>query len=130
MSECEFLEFIPISGEKHIGVAVVLWRGEIVLRYKVFPAQDGAGYWIAPGALKMGVRPDGKDNFLEYFSLDSNYKRDKIKDFVVSHVTACISGGAQKTSTFSPATTQAASGTTQGQQPSTQQGAFWDAPPF
>lgn len=82
----QFLKYVPVQGEKHLGIAIVRWLGKIILRYKVLQSQDGSGLWIAAGSAKIGVRRDGKDNYEEWFQLDSTYDRDEMKDFILAHV--------------------------------------------
>ena len=95
----QFLKYIPMPGEKHLGVAMVRWFGKIILTYKVMPSQDG-GYWISPGSTKIGVKRDGKDNYQEWFQLDSNYDRDEMKEFILSHVEPILAQ--TQASVFSP----------------------------
>ncbi len=82
----QFLKYVPVQGEKHLGIAIVRWLGKIILRYKVMASQDGSGYWVAAGSAKIGVKRDGKDNYEEWFQLDSSYDRDEMKEFILQHV--------------------------------------------
>lgn len=82
----QFLKYVPVHGEKHIGIAIVRWLGKIILRYKILPSQDGSGYWVSAGSTKMGLRPDGKDKYEEWFQLDSSYDKEEMKDFVLANV--------------------------------------------
>lgn len=86
----QFLKFVAVQGEKHLGVAVVRWLGKIILRYKVMPSQEG-GYWIAAGSTKLGVKRDGKENYEEWFQLDSTYERDEMRDFILDHIEPILS---------------------------------------
>lgn len=96
----QFLKYVPVQGEKHLGIAIVRWLGKIILRYKVMQSQDGTGYWVAAGSAKIGVKRDGKDNYEEWFQLDSSYDRDEMKEFILQHVEPIL---AQKqASVFSP----------------------------
>lgn len=96
----QFLKYVPVQGEKHLGIAIVRWLGKIILRYKVMASQDGTGYWVAAGSAKIGVKRDGKDNYEEWFQLDSSYDRDEMKEFILQHVEPIL---AQKqASVFAP----------------------------
>lgn len=96
----QFLKYVPVVGEKHLGIAIVRWLGKIILRYKVMQSQDGSGYWVAAGSAKIGVKRDGKDNYEEWFQLDSSYDRDEMKEFILQHVEPIL---AQKqASVFAP----------------------------
>lgn len=143
----QFLKYVPVAGEKHLGIAIVRWLGKIILRYKVMQSQDGSGYWVAAGSAKIGVKRDGKDNYEEWFQLDSSYDRDEMKEFILQHVEPIL---AQKqASVFAPAPTaqyNAPQAQYQGQgnpnyqqQQQPQQQSFlpnsgqppeWDNPPF
>ena len=96
----QFLKYVPVVGEKHLGIAIVRWLGKIILRYKVMQSQDGSGYWVAAGSAKIGVKRDGKDNYEEWFQLDSSFDRDEMKEFILAHVEPIL---AQKqASVFAP----------------------------
>lgn len=96
----QFLKYVPVQGEKHLGIAIVRWLGKIILRYKVMQSQDGSGYWVAAGSAKIGVKRDGKDNYEEWFQLDSSFDRDEMKEFILMNVEPIL---AQKqASVFAP----------------------------
>lgn len=85
--EMQFLKYTPVTGEKFLGIAVIRWLGKIILRFKIMEStQPGGGYWATAGSAKVGIRPDGKDNYEEWYQIDSSYDRDQIKDFVLMHV--------------------------------------------
>lgn len=90
MNDLQFLKYVPVEGEKHLGIAYVRWLGKIILLFKVSPSTNGNGYWIAAGAAKIGVKHDGKDNYQEWFQVDSTFDREEIKDFILRHVTPLI----------------------------------------
>lgn len=139
----QFLKYVPVTGEKHLGIAIVRWLGKIILRYKVMASQDGSGYWTAAGSAKIGVKRDGKDNYEEWFQLDSSYDRDEMKEFILQHVEPIL---AQKqASVFAPPPAYGAQPQSQYQQQPNpnyqqqpQQQSFlppdqapgWDNPPF
>ena len=126
----QFLKYVPVQGEKHLGIAIVRWLGKIILRYKVMTSQDGSGYWVAAGSAKIGVKRDGKDNYEEWFQLDSSYDRDEMKEFILQHVEPIL---AQKqASVFAPPPQQnyaPQQGQYQQQQPPAYQQNFTDVPP-
>ena len=139
----QFLKYVPVTGEKHLGIAIVRYFGKIILRYKVMASQEG-GYWVSPGSAKIGVKRDGKDNYEEWFQLDSSFDRDEMKDFILSHVEPIL---AQKQgSVFAPQPAYGAQPQAQyhaqpnpNYQPPAQQQSFlppeapqgnWDNPPF
>lgn len=96
----QFLKYVPVQGEKHLGIAIVRWLGKIILRYKVMQSNDGSGYWVAAGSAKIGVKRDGKDNYEEWFQLDSSFDRDEMKEFILANVEPIL---AQKqASVFAP----------------------------
>lgn len=133
MQDKQFLKFVPTPGEKHLGIAVIRWKGAIILRYKIIPSQDGSGYWVSPGGVKTGITPEGKDKYEEWFALDSSYEKEEMRDFVLASVTPLLKQTSnQAQTTFSPQATHGTS--TQAYapqaQPQQENGQFWDAPPF
>lgn len=84
--ETQFLKYVPVTGEKYLGLAYVRYLGKIILLYKVMASQDGPGYWCSPGSAKTGVKRDGKDNYESWFRLDSSYDSDEMQAFILSHV--------------------------------------------
>ena len=84
----QFLKYTPIQGEKYLGIAVMRWLGKIILRFKVMEStqQGGGGYWVSAGSAKVGLKHDGKDNYEEWFQIDSSYDRDLVKEFVLMNV--------------------------------------------
>ena len=82
----QFIKYVPVQGEKHLGIAIVRWLGKIILRYKIMQSTQGQGYWVAAGSAKIGVKADGKDNYEEWFQLDSNYDSDEMKEFILMNV--------------------------------------------
>jgi len=99
MSDKQFMKYVPVQGEKHLGIAIVRWLGKIILRYKVMQSHDG-GYWVAAGSAKIGVKHDGKDNYEEWFQLDSSYDRDEMKDFILQNVIPILNQ--RQASAFAP----------------------------
>lgn len=96
----QFLKYVPVQGEKYLGIAIVRWFGKIILRYKVMQSQDGQGYWVAAGSAKIGKKRDGSDNYEEWFQLDSSYDREEMKEFILMNVEPIL---AQKqASVFAP----------------------------
>lgn len=85
--DMQFLKYTPVTGEKYLGIAVMRWLGKIILRFKVMEStQAGGGYWVTGGSVKLGVKADGKDNYEEWYQIDSSYDRDMLKEFVLMHV--------------------------------------------
>lgn len=85
--DMQFLKYTAVTGEKHLGIAVMRWLGKIILRFKVMEStQPGGGYWVTAGSAKIGVKVDGKDNYEEWYQIDSSYDRDMVKEFVLYHV--------------------------------------------
>jgi len=113
-SEMQFLKYVPVQGEKFLGIAVMRWLGKIILRFKVMEStQPGGGYWVSAGSAKVGVKHDGKDNYEEWYQIDSSYDRDIVKEFVLMHVEpilrqsrASIFGGQSSQPMLPPAYTQ------------------------
>lgn len=144
--DMQFLKYTPVTGEKFLGIAVMRWLGKIILRFKVMEStQPGGGYWVTAGSAKVGVKPDGKDNYEEWYQIDSSYDRDMVKEFVLMHVEpilrqsrGTIYGGQSSQPAQAPSYTQ------QGQQqssnvppipdynraPQSQSVDQWGAPPF
>ena len=48
------------------------------------PSEKG-GYWATTGSMKTGVS-NGKDKYEASFSLDSDYEKSQMLDFVIKHV--------------------------------------------
>lgn len=79
---CEWLKFIPTHGEKHLGVAIIRYDRRFILRFKVMPSENG-GYWIVSPSLKTG-NVSGKDKYEPAFSLDSEYEKSTMTDYILA----------------------------------------------
>lgn len=95
----EFMKFIPIQNEKHIGIAVIRYEGRFIFRFKIMPSDQG-GYWAMTASFKTGTIA-GKDKYEPAFSLDSEYQKNQLTDFVLSNVERELSQKPQPTSIFS-----------------------------
>lgn len=84
----EFLKWIPVSGEKHLGIAVIRFERRFIYRFKVLTSEHG-GLWATTAAFKTGV-VNGKDKYESAFDLDSSYENEMIKDFVCAQVSAIM----------------------------------------
>lgn len=84
----EFLKWIPVQGEKHLGIAVIRFERRFIFRFKVMPSDQG-GLWATTASLKTGVY-NGKDRYDNAFELDSNYENDAMKEFVIQNVDALM----------------------------------------
>lgn len=80
-SPFEFLKWIPISGEKHVGIVVIRFERRFIFRFKILPSEQG-GYWAVTASLKTGVF-NGKDKYDNAFDLDSSYENDAMRQFVI-----------------------------------------------
>lgn len=102
-SPFEWMKFIKTDGEKHVGIAVIRYDRRFIFRFKVMPSDHG-GYWITTASLKMGS-VQGKDKYEPAFSLDSEYEKSQMTDFILE----CVNKELEKT----PATSQSIFGQTQ-----------------
>lgn len=98
----EFLKWIPVTGEKHVGIAIVRYERRFIFRFKILPSEQG-GYWATTASLKTGVY-NGKDKYENAFSLDSDYEKDALNEFVIENVMAHMNrvNPMQPASVFSP----------------------------
>ena len=87
-SPLEFLKWIPVNGEKHLGIAVIRYERRFIFRFKVMSSEHG-GYWCTTAAFKTGFI-NGKDKYEAAFQLDSDYEKDAMNEFVIQHVTAAM----------------------------------------
>lgn len=83
-SPCEWMKFIPTPGEKHLGIAVIRYERRFIFRFKVMPSEHG-GYWVISASMKTGTA-NGKDKYEAAFSLDSEYEKSQMTEFVLSNV--------------------------------------------
>ena len=83
MNKFEFLNYIPISGESHIGTAIVRIYGKIIARYKIVPKKDGTGNFPAPASVKVDQSEKPYKHAIEF---DSNYENEELKEFIMKHV--------------------------------------------
>lgn len=94
----EFLKFIKVEGEKHLGIAVIRLNRRFIIRFKVQASEQG-GYWISSPSMKAGVF-NGKDNYISAFQFDSSYENEEVKNFVMEHIERLMSQ--QQASVFTP----------------------------
>ena len=85
----QFLKYEPTPNEKHLGIATVKLYGKIILRYKIVPTKDGAGYFPAPASYKM-PSDDGTDKYIGAFMLDSVSENEELINLIREHVKASI----------------------------------------
>ena len=83
-NQLEFLKWIPVVGDKHLGIAVIRYERRFIFRFKILSSEHG-GYWATTAAFKTGIS-NGKDKYESAFDLDSSYENELIKDFVISNV--------------------------------------------
>jgi len=83
-SPYEFMKFIKAEGEKHLGIAVIRYEKRFIFRFKILPSEHG-GYWATTASVKTGTT-NGKDKYEPSFSLDSEYERTQMIDFVLDNV--------------------------------------------
>ena len=83
-SPFEFMKFIEVQGEKHLGIAVIRYERRFIFRFKIMPSDQG-GYWVTSASMKIGTA-NGKDKYEPAFSLDSDYEKSQMTDFVL----ACV----------------------------------------
>lgn len=117
----EFMKFIPVQGEKHLGVAVIRYERRFIFRFKIMPSEHG-GYWATTASYKTGVI-NGKDKYESAFSLDSEYEKELVTSFVLANVEREINQG-QSSSVFSQS--QQAKSAQPYQQPVAQQQSFFN----
>lgn len=84
MQKFEFRNFTPTPGEKHAGIAEIKVNGEtpLILRFKITPRKDGAGFFPNIASYKMPGRPAGEE-YDECFMLDSRSDDDSCKRLVM-----------------------------------------------
>lgn len=125
----EFLKWIPVQGEKYLGIAVVRFERRFIFRFKVMPSDHG-GLWATTASLKTGVL-NGKDKYDNAFELDSSYENDAMKEFVIQNVEMIQQGNRvnpnQQGSVFQ-AQQQAQPNQNYGGYPQQQQQASYNAP--
>ena len=80
----EWMKFIPTQGEKHLGIAIIRYERRFIFRFKIMPSDHG-GYWATTASIKTGTA-NGKDKYEAAFSLDSDYEKSQMTDFVL----ACV----------------------------------------
>lgn len=83
-SNYEFLKFIKVEGEKHLGIAVIRIDRRFIIRFKVIPSDNG-DYWISSPSMKAGIY-NGKDSYVSAFQFDSSYENDEIKAFILENL--------------------------------------------
>ena len=88
MSDLQFMKYQTTPGEKHLGVATILYKGCIILRYKAIQTKDGQGIFFAPASLKVQDEITKEDKFVESFMIDSRFENEEIQNFVRSNVKA------------------------------------------
>jgi len=84
-SNCEFIKFIKAENEKHLGIAVIRYERRFIFRFKILASEHG-GYWATTASIKTG-NIQGKDKYEPAFSLDSEYEKSIMNNFVIEHVT-------------------------------------------
>lgn len=80
----ELLKWVPTPGEKHVGIAIVRYERRFIFRFRIQPSEHG-GYWASAPAVKLGI-VNGKDKYDPAFSLDSDYEKQELTDFVLAAV--------------------------------------------
>lgn len=125
----EFLKWIPVQGEKYLGIAVVRFERRFIFRFKVMPSDHG-GLWATTASLKTGTL-NGKDKYDNAFELDSSYENDAMKEFVILNVESIMNQNRvnpnQAGSVFQPQA-QAQPNQNYGGYPQQQQQASYNAP--
>ncbi len=81
---CEFMKYIPCPGEKFLGIAIIRYERRFIFRFKILPSEKG-GYWATTASMKTGSA-NGKDKYEPAFSLDSDYEKSQMLEFVISCV--------------------------------------------
>ena len=82
MDKLEFLNYTETPHEKHLGIATIRTWGKIVLRFKIIARKDGSGNFVAPASYKIS------EQYVPCFAIDSNFDKESIEKFVLSHVPA------------------------------------------
>lgn len=75
----EFVEFKPVYGEKHVGIATVRFGDpgeQIYLKFKVMPSQKGAGYYCVGPSFKIG------EEYTQAIMLDSNWMKEQMDSMI------------------------------------------------
>ena len=121
----EWMKFIKTEGEKHLGIAIIRYERRFIFRFKIMPSEHG-GYWATTASMKTG-NTGGKDKYEPAFSLDSDYEKSQMMDFVLACVEQELSKQSNTSSSVfsSQANIQQAHHT--GQQQKTQQQANYQA---
>ena len=79
----QFLSFSATpDDEKQIGIAEILYKDDILLRYKITKGKDGKGFYVQAPALKCSI------GFLPGFLLNSNIVSEAIMREIREKVTA------------------------------------------
>jgi hypothetical protein len=86
MQDIKFLKYQLTPSEKNLGVVSILYKGSIVLRYKVIQTKDGTSTFFAPASLKVQDEVTREDSFIESFMIDSRYENDEIHNFIRSNL--------------------------------------------
>lgn len=83
-NDLEFLDFIPLFGERACGIAVIRLEKRFVLRFKIIPS-DQSGFWVNMSALKTG-KVQERDKYEDVFQFDSDYERQECHRYILKHV--------------------------------------------
>lgn len=112
-SQYEWMKYIPAVNEKFLGIAVIRYERRFIFRFKIMLSEHG-GYWATTASLKTG-NVSGKDRYEPAFSLDSDYEKTQMLDFVI----ACVEQELKKqvAPSASVFNSQASQSSTQYQQP-------------
>jgi hypothetical protein len=86
MKNAEFLRYEPTPGERHLGIATIRLYSKIVLRYKIVPTKDGAGFFPAPASYKIPAINGEEERYISAFTLDSQCEKEELDSFIKAHV--------------------------------------------
>jgi hypothetical protein len=89
MSDIEFKKFIPTPTAKFIGIAEVMIQtvaGRILLRFKIVPGREGRGMFIGTASYGIENNSEGKTDYLDCITFDSNIAFIEIKDLIMKNV--------------------------------------------
>ena len=82
----QFIDYIPVQNEKHMGIAVVKAFNAIVLRYKIIMRKDGKGFFPGAPCYKIG------DSWIPALDIDSKQLSDEVAGLIRSEVDKRLKG--------------------------------------
>ncbi len=118
----DFIDYIYVGSEKLIGIAIIeiklddpdLGKTPLRFAFKEMPGKNGQGSFIQSCAICKGKGPDGKDQYVNDFILDSNFAKEKLMSFIRMHINLHAQGlsaqPAQVRTTYTQPTYQQAQG--------------------